>query len=206
LLTEAGILLMADQENPRKFQWQRTMQKSASAFQQKDYAPIADLIHPFHIAALRRYYRYLIRTGAIRLGDAQSSRRYVAHNDPVTRFFHRSITAKLSVLAGQQLKPSYVYLASYLSGAELKKHTDRAQCEYSITLCLDFSPEPALETPWPIRLDTPKGTTTVYQALGDALAYRGTRVPHYRDVLGEGKTSTSIFFHYVLVDFAGPLN
>jgi len=180
--------------------------QAASLFREKGYAPLSDLIHPFHIAALRRYYRYLIRTGAIKLGDGQSPRRYVAHNDPVARFFHHDIAATLSAVAGEPLKPSYVYMASYLSGAQLKKHTDREQCEFSVTLCLDFSPEPALETPWPIRLDTPAGTVTVYQALGDGLAYRGTRLPHYRDTLGEGQTSTSIFFHYVAADFSGSLD
>ena len=180
--------------------------KASLLFREKGYAPLGGLIHPFHVAALRRYYRYLIRTGAIRLGDGQSPRRYVAYNEPVARFFHRAIAATLSAVAGERLKPSYVYMASYLSGAELKKHTDRAQCEYSVTLCLDFSPEPALQTPWPIRLDTPTGTVTVYQALGDGLAYRGTRLPHYRSPLGQGQTSTSIFFHYVGADFSGSLD
>jgi hypothetical protein len=182
------------------------MAKASSIFCEKGYAPLGDLIHPFHVAALRRYYRYLIRSGAIELGDRQSPRRYVAYNEPVARFFHRDIAATLSVVAGESLKPSYVYMASYLSGAQLKKHTDREQCEFSVTLCLDFSPEPALETPWPIRLDTPSGTVTVYQALGDGLAYRGTRLPHYRDALGDGKTSTSIFFHYVPANFPGSLD
>jgi len=182
------------------------IRKASLLFREKGYAPLADLIHPFHIAALRRYYRYLIRSGAIRLGDGQSPRRYVAYNEPVVRFFHRNIAATLSVMAGESLKPSYVYLASYLSGAELKKHTDREQCDFSVTLCLDFSPEPTLQTPWPIRLDTPSGTVTIYQALGDGLAYRGTRLPHYRSPLGEGQTSTSIFFHYVGADFTGSLD
>jgi hypothetical protein len=175
-------------------------------FREKGYAPLSDLIHPFQVAALRRYYRYLIRTGAIRLGDGQSPRRYVAYNEPVARFFHYDIAATLSAVAGESLKPSYVYLASYLSGAELKKHTDREQCEFSVTFCLDFSPEPKLATPWPIRLDTAKGAVTVYQALGDGLAYRGTRLPHYRGLLGERQTSTSIFFHYVRSDFTGSLD
>jgi hypothetical protein len=184
----------------------RSKARSHTLFRERGYAPLGDLIHPFHIAALRRYYRYLVRTGAIPLGDGQSPRRYVAHNEPVARFFHHHITGTLSALAGEALKPSYAYLASYLAGAELKKHTDRAQCEFSVTLCLDFSPEPALETPWPILLDTPTSTVTVYQALGDGLAYRGTRLPHYRDVLAEGQTSTSIFFHYVSADFSGSLD
>jgi hypothetical protein len=206
LLAAANILLPEDQIGQRQRDREVKVKKAYSQFREKGYAPLGDLIHPFHIAALRRYYRYLIRTGAIRLGDGQSPRRYVAYNEPVARFFHHEIAGALSAVAGEPLKPSYVYLASYLGGAELKKHTDREQCEFSVTLCLDFSPEPALETSWPIHLDTSSGTVTVYQALGDGLAYRGTRLPHYRSRLGEGQTSTSIFFHYVSADFAGSLD
>ena len=206
LLSAAGILVSQEYAARRQQEWEVAVSAAAPRFREKGYAPLANLIHPFHVAALRRYYRHLIRTGRIRLGDGQSPRRYVAYNEPVARFFHRQIAARLSAVAGEPLKPSYVYMASYLSGAELKKHTDRAQCEFSVTLCVDFSPEPVLGTPWPIRLDTPGGTVTVYQALGDALAYRGTRVPHYRSVLSEGQTSTSIFFHYVPADFAGSLD
>jgi hypothetical protein len=209
ILTAAGILVPHDRKDrtaQRDHERGAMVRKAAAFFREKGYAPLGELIHPFHIAALRRYYRYLIRTGAIRLGDGQSPRRYVAYNEPVARFFHQDIAPTLSAVAGEALKPSYVYMASYLSGAELKKHTDREQCEFSVTLCLDFSPEPALETPWPIQLDTPTSTLTVYQALGDGLAYRGTRIPHYRSALGEGQTSTSIFFHYVGADFAGSLD
>jgi len=35
--------------------------------------------------------------------------------------------------------------------------------------------------------------------------YRGTKLPHYRDRLPNGQTSTSIFFHYVAADFKGQL-
>ncbi|HET7889946.1 MAG TPA: hypothetical protein VFL34_00365 [Candidatus Sulfotelmatobacter sp.] len=205
VLLAAGIL-QSQGHAERDHQPNQNFRNASLSFRAKDYAPIGDLIHPFHVAALRRYYRYLIRSGAIRLGDGQSPRRYVAYNEPVARFFHHDIAAALSMVAGELLKPSYVYLASYLSGAELKKHTDREQCEFSVTLCLDFSPEPVLATSWPIQLDTPKGPVKVYQALGDALAYRGTRLPHYREPLREGQTSTSIFFHYVANDFAGSLD
>lgn len=210
LLAAAGILIPDDRPSGvgphTDLQHTESIAHAASLFREKGYAPLGDIIHPFHLAALRRYYRHRIRTGAIKLGDGQSPLRYVAHNEPVARFFHHDIAATLSAVAGESLKPSYVYMASYLSGARLKKHTDREQCEFSVTLCLDFSPEPAVETPWPIRLDTPTETVTVYQALGDGLAYRGTRLPHYRDALGDGQTSTSIFFHYVAADFSGSLD
>ena len=205
ILERAGILVSGCSIARRGVEREAASGKAGKLFRKKGYAPLHGLIHPFHIAALRRYYRHRIRTGAIALGDGQSPRRYVAYNDPVARFFHRRIAIPFGAVAGEPVKPSYVYMASYLSGAELKKHVDRAQCEFSITLCLDFSPEPALATPWPIHLETPKGTVTVYQALGDGLAYRGTRLPHYRSTLGEKQTSTSIFFHYVAADFMGSL-
>jgi hypothetical protein len=206
LLAEADILTPSGHAEQRLAEWTEIVSKRARTFQEKGFVPLDNLIHPFNLAALRRYYRCAIREGAIRLGDEQSSRRYVAHNEKVARFFHHQIAKTISAVAREAIKPSYVYLASYLSGADLKKHTDRQQCEFSVTLCLDFSPEPELETSWPIRLDTSEGTVTVYQAPGDGLAYRGTRMPHYRDVLAAGHTSTSIFFHYVPADFSGPLD
>jgi hypothetical protein len=204
-LGAAGILTPAGHAERRVAEWADLVTKTIQRFREKGYAPLANLIHPFNLAALRRYYRHAIRQGSICLGDEQSPRRYVAHNESVARFFHHQIANAVSAVVGEAIKPSYVYLASYLSGAELKKHTDRQQCEFSVTLCLDFSPEPELATSWPIRLDTGESTVTVYQALGDGLVYRGTRVPHYRSVLAEGHTSTSVFFHYVPAEFAGSL-
>jgi hypothetical protein len=206
LLAGAGILTPADYAERRLAQWEEVAGKSSPKFREAGYVPLGQLIHPFNLAALRRYYRRAIRCGAIRLGDEQSSRRYVAHNESVARFFHHQIAKAVSAIVGEEVKPSYVYFGSYLSGAELKKHTDRQQCEFSVTLCLDFSPEPELATSWPIRVDTSEGAVKVYQALGDGLVYRGTKVPHYRHVLAEGYTSTSIFFHYVPADFSGSLD
>jgi hypothetical protein len=205
LLAAAGIVTPENQAERRLEEWAEVVSKATRGFQHKGYAPLGNLIHPFNLAALRRYYRHAIRRGAISLGDVQSPRRYAAHDESVARFFHLQIANAIRAVVGETIKPSYVYLASYLSGADLKKHIDREQCEFSVTLCLDFSPEPQLATSWPIRLDTPQGTVTVYQALGDGLVYRGTKVPHYRHVLAEGHTSTSIFFHYVPADFCGEL-
>jgi hypothetical protein len=205
VLAGAGILTTEDHAERRLAEWAEVVRKGAQQFRERGYVALGSLIHPFNLAALRRYYRHAIRCGAMPLGDVQSPRRYAAHNDGVARFFHHQITNAVSAVVGEAIKPSYVYLASYLSGADLKKHIDRQQCEFSVTLCLDFSPEPELATSWPIRLDTAEGAVAVDQALGDGLVYRGTKVPHYRDVLAEGHTSTSIFFHYVAADFSGPL-
>ena len=205
-LVMAGIIVPEDFLATRSKHGAEDLLRCGTEFRQKQYAPMRSLLHPFHVAALRRYFRHLIRKGALALGDSQSSRRFIAHNESVLRFFHQQLTGIVSAIAGQKVKPSYVYLGAYQGGATLEKHTDREQCEFSLTFCLDYSPEPKAETPWPIQLHPASGTVTVFQAIGDGLFYRGCRVPHSRNVLPDGHSSTSIFFHYVGEDFAGPLD
>jgi hypothetical protein len=167
------------------------------------YVPVGSLIHPYHLAALRRYYRYLIRHGEMQANPALYPHRYGAHNEPVARFFHLQLTDAVAAIAGEDLKPSYVYSTCYQSGGELSTHTDREQCVFTISLCLDFAPEPVRQTPWPLGLDARAAKVSVYQAIGDGLLFRGQELPHYRDPLTKGNTSTSLLFHYVPADFSG---
>lgn len=204
-LALARVLVSPEGEARRREDWRRTVANGAEMFR-KGYAAVAGLLHPFHISALRRYYRYRIRKGLLQLGDVQSARRYVAHNESIARFFHHQLTAVVGAIVGETVKPSYVFLASYQSGADLPRHTDRPQCEFSVSLLVDFSPEPERQSRWPILLETPSGVVTIHQAIGDGLVYRGRDVPHYRDRQPEGCTSTSLFFHYVRESFDGPLD
>jgi hypothetical protein len=81
--------------------WVEATSALAARFPARGYAPLGNLIHPFHVAALRRYYRYLIRAGVLTLGDHQSSRRYVAHNESVARFFHHQLTSTVTAVVGE---------------------------------------------------------------------------------------------------------
>jgi hypothetical protein len=204
VLTATHVLIAPNYLEQRRQEWHHTLLRCRSLFK-KGYSLLSGSIHPFHLGALRTYYRHLVRKGKFRLGDGQSSKRYVSHNEGVARFYHHQLTSVMSDIAERPVKPSYVYFASYQSGAELPRHTDREQCEYSITLCIDHSPESTLETSWPLYLETDNGVVVVYQGLADALLYRGRLIPHYRNKLPDGHTSTFIFFHYVNEDFTGSL-
>jgi hypothetical protein len=204
-LIMANVLVPYDYSLCRRQQWADIVSVTAAKFRSQGYAAVGQLIHPFHIAALRRYYRRQLRTGKLHFGDSQSPLRCVSYNDPVIRFFHQQLTAAMTAFACEPVKPSYVYLASYKEGAILEEHTDREQCDFSVSLCLDYSPEPRNATPWPLYLHKKSGKVTVFQAIGDALLYRGCQIPHSREALPEGHTSTSVFFHYVREDFTGSL-
>jgi hypothetical protein len=205
LLFAAGIFTTSDAEDERRKAWSAIVEHGRESVKRDGYAALACLIHPFNLGALRRYFRYLTRTGELQLGDGQSPKRYVAHNESVARLFHHQLAGVVGAIAGEPVKPSYVYVASYQEGAELPAHTDREQCEFSLTMLLDYSPEPARQSPWPLRLETTRGTLDVYQAIGDTLLYRGRTLRHSRPPLARGAMSTSIFFHFVREGFSGSL-
>jgi hypothetical protein len=204
VLRQAGILVSPNFVEHRRKNWLDQVAIGSRAFE-RGFVSIGNLIPPFHIGALRRYYRYHTRTGSFRLGDEQVTSRYGAHNEPVSRYFHHQLTNVVSDMARTLVQPSYTYLVAYQSGAYLDSHVDREQCEYSITLCFDATPEPEAESPWPIQLSTQDGLVNVWQGIGDALLYRGRELPHSRDVLADGHTSSSILLHYVDERFDGQL-
>ncbi len=74
--------------------------KAAARFQEKGYVPLGDLIHPFHVAALRRYYRYLIRTGEITLETTRAHGGMWRYNESGGAVLSSSMGKKLSVVAG----------------------------------------------------------------------------------------------------------
>jgi hypothetical protein len=204
VLTRARILVEPNYIERRRKRWFDTVWNCATDFQ-RGYASVSDLVPQFHLGALRRYYRYHTRVGSFPLGDDQVSRRYAAHNENVARYFHRQLAPAIGDIARTLIKPSYCYSVAYQSGSTLERHTDREQCEYSATLCIDASPEPRDQSPWPIYLDVRDGALRIWQYIGDALLYRGRYLTHYRDELPQGHTSTSLLFHYVDEDFAGAL-
>jgi hypothetical protein len=204
VLRHADIIVTQDHIQRRRGEWVAGLVARAASLKH-GYAVLPNMIPPFQVGAMRRYYRHKVRTNSFQFGDGQVRRRYVAHNDPVARYVQRQLIRAMIESAAVKLKPSYTYLAAYQSGAELERHTDRKQCEYSITLLVDGTPEPSQQHIWPIKLDTRRGTLAVWQYLGEALFYRGRKLPHYRDPLPTGCTSTSLLLHYVDWTFQGGL-
>jgi hypothetical protein len=200
VLVDAGILVRGD-EPPED-----VLEDARASFESSAYGVVTEALHPYDVAAIRRYIRHGVRTGAIPLGDPQVPRRHRAHNDPVLREHQRRLTHLISHVVGRTVKPSYAYLAAYNEGSVLHRHVDRPQCAYSMTIPVDYTPEPTLEASWPIRLGLQDAEVVVYQSLGDALVYAGPRVEHFREALPAGHISTSLLFHYVDADFRGSLD
>ncbi len=205
LLAAVGALGDRTTDSQVRSEWDDAV-TAASQQLTTGFAVMGRPLHPFHLASLRARYRRLVRSNGLQLGDTQSPLRYVAHNEPVARFFHRQLAPVVSTIVGRTVTPSYVYLSAYQPGADLPRHTDREQCAYTLAMLVDCTPEPRSHSPWPLKLELPQESVAVYQAVGDALLYRGTELPHFRDPLPDGRSSTSLFFHYVDQSFEGPLD
>jgi hypothetical protein len=202
VLWQADVLLTAYDLAEQRRAWMARLQDYVPAFG-RGYVAVSGIIHPFHIGALRRYYRARTRAGAFQFGDSQVSLRYAAMDEEVSAFFHAQLASAVSDIAGTVVEPSYSYLAGYQSGSELPVHLDRPECEYSVSFCCDVTPEPEAQAPWPIQLDTPDGRLKIWQHIGDCLVYRGRYLPHSREVLAHGHTSSSLLFHFVDHGFNG---
>jgi hypothetical protein len=195
VLRAANIVVEPEEEMLQRVAWRQASQTYAAQFE-RGYTCVPDLIHPFHVGALRRYYRFHTRNGSFEFGDSQVERRYAAYDEQVASFFHLQLTQIVSDIAATVVRPSYSYFVAYQSDSELKWHTDREECEYSVSLCIDASPEPHEQNPWPLDLQTAEGMLRLWQYIGDAIVYRGRHLPHARERLPHGYSSSSLLFHY----------
>lgn len=205
-LAETNVLVRPDAERRRRAAWDEICRDAGDRFRRLGYAIVRDLIHPVHVAALRRYYRALVASGRLPMGDDQVAERYRLHSEPVAMFIHPQLAGLVSRIAGEPVVPSYLYFASYPGGSALPRHVDRPQCEFSISVLVDYSPEPNGPCGWPLFLEDPSRPADAVAAdlsLGDAVFYRGRQLVHYRDRLPDEHRSSSLFFHYVRPDFIG---
>jgi hypothetical protein len=207
-LAMADVLVPPGYEAARRARWEEICRAGGAQFRSEGYAVIRHVIHPVQLGAMRQYYRALVATGRLSLGDPQVAERYRLHSEPVASFLHPQLAGLVSRMAGEPVKPSYVYFSCYQPGSLLPPHQDREQCEFSISLLVDYVPEPDGPCGWPLFLknpETPDRRIAADLGLGDAIFYRGRQLVHYREKLPDGHVSTSLFFHYVREDFAGDL-
>lgn len=181
-------------------------EQERQSFRRSGYAILdAFFSRPFCLS-LSTYFQALRAQGFLLAGDVQVPSRNVLSNEAVSVFLHRQLSPFVSALVGRQVKPSYCYVAEYMPGAVLRRHVDRPQCEFTISLLVDFRPRPAGKCAWPLWLSpTGKDRLGVRLGIGDAVLYKGREIAHWRNALAPDKRSISLFFHFVSESFDGAL-
>ena len=99
----------------------------------------------------------------------------------------------IGTIVGKNLIPQYTYARIYKTGSVLERHSDRPECQYSVTLSLGGE----YDKPWPIWIKDRAGKShEVPLEEGDMLVYSGCELEHWRDKF-EGDTQYQLFMHYV---------
>lgn len=104
---------------------------------------------------------------------------------------------------GLKLVPVNSYYRVYEPGNVLYDHTDRPDCEISLTLTLGFKyvnkPD---DYRWPIHLYIGEEKKFFHCEVGDALIYKGHTIKHGRERFETGDNShhVNVFLHYMDVD------
>lgn len=177
-------------------------------FAARHFALIPRCLTPAMVEILAAYYRKQVESGAAPLSQSDVDRRSL-HNDPAARVVQQALLPAVAALVGVPVKASYTYASLYREGAVLPVHTDRAQCEYTLSLLIDHQPSPADGvSPWAIEIYPQPGAQPVecLQSLGGGILFRGRNLPHGRKALPAGQTCWTLLLHYVDADFDGPLD
>ena len=121
-------------------------------------AVVRNIIPAAFLPRVTTYYR------ALPLGKSTSSfdsaaRRHTLHNESLSRWLQQQILLLVTSILPEPVKPSYTYLGFYVPGGVLHKHTDREQCEYTISLTIDATPSAAASDAWPLYADLKDGST-----------------------------------------------
>ena len=162
-------------------------------FQQQGFQKVKGFIPPFFSTYLRNYFTLRVQNDPSLGGDHQAPNSHSVYGDPAFDMTMVMSTTDISKIVGKRLIPQYTYARIYKNGSVLERHSDRPECQYSVTICLggDYKKQ------WPIWIKDYTGKShEVPLDEGDMLVYSGCELEHWRDKF-EGNAQFQLFMHYV---------
>ncbi|HSF95844.1 MAG TPA: hypothetical protein VLA52_12535, partial [Thermohalobaculum sp.] len=149
----------------------------ATAFGRSGYRALRGLLAGAELAAVDSWARSMEVASGTGRADDQVAGAPAFYAPAVTEFLLGKFAPAVEQAIGCRVFPTYSYLRIYKAGSRLARHTDRAACEFTLSLALGCdSPRP-----WPIGLETAEGARSFTLAPGDALLFRGCELSHWRD-------------------------
>lgn len=154
-----------------------------------------------HIPILARY-RELVDSMPQDHND-YTDRSGVAHSDVVIKRFHEDVVLSLiKQLTGREdIQPTYCFLSRYQKGAQLRAHTDRTPCHWTISQTVYVEPEWAAAD-WHIQI----GGARIGLDVGQAVMFRGTVLSHSRPVMPSHISEyVNCYYHFVPTAYVGEM-
>lgn len=143
------------------------------------------------------YLRLKAEIGEMQLGDGHVSNSFASYGDLLMEVLLQRVQPCLEEATGVTLLPTHSYVRLYQHGDRLSPHTDRAACEFTMTITLGSDSG----APWPIFIGSADSAHESALAPGDGLLYPGAELEHWREPLA-GEWQVQLTLHYV--DALGP--
>ncbi len=105
-------------------------------FQKKGFEVVKGFIPPFFSTYLRNYFTLRAQNDPSLGGDSQAPNSHCVYGDPAFDMVMAMSTQDIGKIVGKNLVPQYTYARIYKNGSVLERHSDRPECQYSVTLCL----------------------------------------------------------------------
>ncbi len=113
---------------------------------------IENVFNPEAHNIIRDYFHFNINAGNFALGDRQSHR-YKSNNESFSRLMQYEVLPLIEHIVKKKMKPTYIYVSCYTMDSdkttELPPHTDRPDCEYTVSYIIDKP----VGANWPIYVD-----------------------------------------------------
>ena len=131
---------------------------------------------------------HLESQGKYKIWRVPNSRAF--YNPPIGIQLLHELKDKISKVIGLHLQPTYSYARIYRRGDELPKHIDRKASEFGVSITTES------DTDWPMYFEVDGDETKEVCGIGQAVIYKGSETPHWRDKLN-GELQVQLLLFYV---------
>jgi hypothetical protein len=187
-----------------RVQWCGMLDHARRKLHSHRFAFVSSVLPQPLISAVAQYYRQRVEEGYFSLKNGHSNQ-YATHREPLAEWIHATVADMLRPAFPVDVKPSYSYVCVYKTGATLDRHTDRPQCEFTVSLCVDAG---AGGNGWPLYIESPADNAVIEARVrvGSAVIFKGRELPHFRRTLSRGGHVTSLLLHFVETGYQGELD
>jgi len=121
---------------------------TTDGFIEGKYTVLRNIIPPYILREVQKCYSTGIKTGRIEFTNAQAPR-FVTQNDRVGRLILFTLVDLVRKTIAHNARPTYSYFGGYFNGSFLNPHSDRPQCEYTLSLTIEQNPP---DKAWPLGM------------------------------------------------------
>jgi len=134
----------------------------------KEFLPkqILNLVYSYSVIKFSNKKKFTI--------DSQTSSLVSEHGDYLMETLMDMSTSVIEQNVGKKLWPTYSFFRIYDKGSDLKVHTDRASCEYTVALCLGADP---VDVPYEIFVGE-EDEASDYKYYNEKREYKRYRIDH----------------------------